>query len=179
MIVAVLLTAILLFLCGCCSCCLSIAGDLATVATCVFAGVGFVVACREYQKHKRHHKVEILSSLNERYASDENIKEVVIELLKSLKNDDRGDYFINKETWKSAKDEDIDKKVVYQREMFLRFFEELESYIEEDSLDTKVIKKTFAYYALQAASLQEDFVEDYNNGNWTFFKKFVEEMKKD
>ena len=95
-----------------------------------------------------------------------------------LEENGNGDYCVNRKKWKENVNQRMNVKDMYQREMFLRFFEELESYIEGDSLNKNVIRNTFAYYALQAASLQEDFVEDYNNGNWILFKKFVEEMKK-
>lgn len=120
-------------------------------------------AVKEYRLHCKQSKADILHKYNERYSRDENIKKVV-------------EYLILK---KEEKDISIDKHPsTFEKEMFLRFFEELEYAIESEALDAKLTYDMFAFYALEAAKLGENFVSDYNENSWGSFKAFINRMKK-
>lgn len=103
--------------------------------------VGFSVV--EYRGHKKREKMTVFSEYSRRYAEDPNIK-CVSEFLIA--------YFENTDT-------NVVQPTIYQKEMFLRFFEELEFLVEKGKLDEDDIAEFFVYYAV-AAAMCEPFVRD-------------------
>lgn len=73
-----------------------------------------------------------------------------------------------------------DRKVpsLWKRELFLRFFEELEMQRDKKKLDKECVKNLFAYYGI-AAILIEDFTKGFDHWeqNWSYYIKFIQEYK--
>ena len=63
------------------------------------------------------------------------------------------------------------------KELFLRFFEEIEYSIEQKALERKAVKDLFFYYAGIAYDMGSTFIEDFDKNHWNRFKKFVREMR--
>lgn len=133
------------------------------IADCTVIGA-VIFTYVQYRQYKKKEKADILAHFNERYSNDENIKAVVEYLMGEKQNDPTN----------------------YQKEMFLRFFEELQIFIEVKSLDPQLVYDTFAYYALEAYKKGTDFYSELNpnelneelKGTWYRFGKFINEMKK-
>lgn len=142
----------------------------------IITGYAFLYAMKEYKLHQKREKAETLARFNERYSNDKNIEAVVL-LLMRIEEGITPD--------KAEQNED-DMKLNYQKEMFLRFFEELQIAIEAGALDKKLVYDIFAFYALKAFEMGEEFYEELtpkqteetNNGNWYQFRKFITEMYK-
>ena len=120
-------------------------------------------AVKEYRLHCKQNKADVLHKYNERYSSDENIKKVI-------------EYLISQKDGKDIPDGKTPS--LYEKEMFLRFFEELEYAIESGALDAELTYYMFAYYALEVAKLKGSFIEDYNNKEWNRFRAFIKRMNK-
>lgn len=96
------------------------------VLTLLVAIISLSIAYYEYRCHKKDKKSEVLSKYSERYSNSEYIQLVV-------------SYCIVKNP---------KKPTLAQKEMFLRFFEELEEMIELKYLDEKLVDDYFSYYFL-------------------------------
>lgn len=121
----------------------------------------------QYRNYKEREKYDKLSRLSERFASDKNIQKVMESLLKCY-NEDSKCFCIN----------DFKHEQTSDKEMFLRFFEELQYAIDTSSLDEDIVCYYFSYYAVLANLMGKNFVEDYDSGSWTKFIEFAENMKK-
>lgn len=84
---------------------------------------------KEYVSHSTKEDNKLFSQLNRRYEKNHNIQKVV----RYLRDIDASDK----------------EPSLYQLELFLRFFEELGLYMENDSIDTNRVKGFFGYYLRQ------------------------------
>lgn len=105
----------------------------ATSTSALVASLSLVVAIlavwhayKEYKRALKNKQSEVLAQYNERYSNDDSIRKVIEYITYS--NDD--------------------KPTVYDKEMFLRFFEELELMIERGYLSIDIVGDMFAYYFL-------------------------------
>ena len=74
----------------------------------------------------------------------------------------------------NCRDEDVS---INDKEMFLRFFEELSYAIKERSIREERACYYFGYYAVIAYLMGKDFVSDLENrGVWSEFEEFAENM---
>ncbi len=89
----------------------------------------------EYHAHKKREKMAVFSEYSKRYVEDHSIKCVVEFLICYFENE---------------KLEGVTPSI-YQKEMFLRYFEELEFMIEKGKIDEDDIAEFFVYYAVAAA----------------------------
>ena len=145
-------------------------------------------AINEYGNHKREMQTNLLCQYNQRYSADQNIKKVIEWMLKTAHLDKKGE--IDKvNLLKSLCSPSINTK-----EMFMRFFEELQLQIEEKNLNAKDVYELFSYYAIKFDEFNEYHkdITDYTpikevykmaedqrksvNENWRRFSKFIEEM---
>lgn len=108
--------------------------SLATSVSAIVASLSLVVtiitviiAYREYKKIRKKEKCDILTKYNERYTNDPSIRIVI-------------DSYLDKKTEK--------RPTVNEKELFLRFFEELEVMIIEDYISEKHVHDFFSYYFL-------------------------------
>lgn len=92
----------------------------------------------EYLAYKKREKMTVFSEYSKRYVEDPNIKCVVEFLIAYFEN-------VNVKTAIPS---------IYQKEMFLRYFEELEFMIEKKKINEDDIAEFFVYYAVAAAMCQ-------------------------
>ncbi len=120
----------------------------------------------EYNNHVKKRQAEVLSEYNHRYCENEDFKKIIKELI---------EYEDNAITKEDFLGEINNIEVVYQREMFMRFFEELQIQIEEKNLDKEQTFILFRWYASVVNKIGTSFVSDYDKEKcWETFKKFVE-----
>ena len=128
---------------------------------------------KEYKSHKDEEKANTLASYNERYSSNEHLIVVVEYLYNEIEKSKR-----NKKTEKNINaDKESRQPTPNEKELFLRFFEEIQISIEQGALDKAHVKELFFYYAKVAYDMGESFICDFNHDCWRKFRTFVESMK--
>lgn len=135
---------------------------LTTFLTLIVTSYATYYAIKEYKSHQKQSKASVLSKYNERYSNDKNIEKVV-------------QYLILKDKCGFIPPERVPDTC--EKEMFLRFFEELQYAIDAEYIDKNTAYDMFAYYALKAYELQENFVSDIKKTEWTRFRRFIYFMK--
>ena len=135
---------------------------LSALFTLLLAYFAFQYTKKEFRLHLEKEQSETLSHYNERYSSDENIKIVI-------------NYLLWDSGLKISSQPPIND---FNKEMFLRFFEELQYAIEKKSLTKEIVYEMFAHYAIKAFDKGTDFVEDINEFYWYRFRTFAISMKK-
>lgn len=123
----------------------------------------FCYSLQEYKEYKRREKMETFSEYSARYSKDENIQKVVEYLIAYLENGNIEKYPIS----------------IYNKEMFLRFFEELQYQMDKDRIDKEDVEDFFVYYAV-AAAMCEPFIQgtELANGGeakkiWARYRKLI------
>lgn len=169
---------------------LSAIADVGIFIATLFATLYAVV---QYHYHKKEHRINLLGEYNKRYATDKNIQEVITWMLKVAIVNDDGE-IVNAEPYRC-----YCKPSIHEKEMFMRFFEELYLHIENGSMDKRQVCKLFSYYAIKFDEIKEfrlditdykskeeleneekDKEEEgiaYTKKYWTNYRKFVNEMK--
>lgn len=68
---------------------------------------------------------------------------------------------------------------LYEKEMFMRYFEELEIALKKEYIkDVSAVYETFSFYALRVSELGDLFVPDYNDNHcWINFHRFIHRMR--
>lgn len=130
----------------------------ATLCMALIAGFALRVSYKEYKGYRKREKTECFSKYNERYTTDPYIKKVVTYLINSSNNNHP------------------EVPPLHDREMFMRFFEELMIAIETEVLDKRIVKDMFSYYAEEYAN-RTDLMKEHESEDWTRFIQFVEIMK--
>lgn len=102
----------------------------------------FCYSSCEYKEHKRREKMETFSEYSARYSKDENIQKVVEYLTAYLENGNMEKYQVS----------------IYNKEMFLRFFEELQYQMDNGRIEKEDVEDFFVYYAI-AASMCKPFIQ--------------------
>lgn len=175
-----------------------------TAVTVVVSVAALCYASKEYKLHKDVEKANTLANYNQRYSTDEYIYRVVSYLIEIEKrkgnenfkkmskekreayykkyDDDIKEYNNNIEIYycrikRENKDKLIPIPSENDKELFLRFFEEIEYSIEQKALERKAVKDLFFYYAGIAYDMGSAFIEDFDKNHWNRFKKFVREMR--
>lgn len=108
-------------------------GTIADYLMLIMTIITIVLATKEYRSAKQREKYAVFSEYSKRYSEDENIKATSEFIIAYLNGEKLPDLTIN------------------QKEMFLRFFEELEMQIEKGRMDKEVVEDFFVYYAVAAA----------------------------
>ena len=136
---------------------------LANLAMGIIAVFAAIIAAAEYQRHVEDGRVSVFGKMNKVFVQDENIQAVI--------------KYLNKE--------EDDCPTINQTELFFRFFEELNVYLNAGMLDTSVVYDLFAYYCLQFFRENSPIknqnllglIEFYQNlGSWFHLKQFVKKM---
>ena len=171
----------------------------------VFVGIAALYyASKEYELHKDVEKANTLANYNQRYSTDEYIYRVVSYLMeiekrkgnenfKKKSKEEREAYYKKYDDDIKKYNKDIEKyhslvKREYKdklipipsendKELFLRFFEDIEYSIEQKALDRKAVKDLFFYYAGVAYDMGSAFVEDFDENYWNTFKRFVRKTR--
>lgn len=170
-----------------CTFILELLSYLATLATVCISGYAVWYARKEYSLHKKEERANTLARYNERYSTNERLLSVV-EYLWQIKA--KEEFYKKRDLTKGYKDikEELEQEVnsrkkcyykipsEHDKELFLRFFEEIQCSIEQGALDKSHVKELFYFYAKVAHDMGEDFVEDYNKDCWRKFKVFIRTM---
>ena len=135
---------------------LSFLTAMATIATAWIAYKALNYAKKEYELHKKAKEAETLSSYNQRYSTDIHIEKTIKFLMEELP---------------------VENFSLNDKEMFLRFFEELQFTIEQGGLSKETAYDMFAFYALEAAEKGDEFIPDYSSKEWGRFRLFVRDMQ--
>lgn len=132
--------------------------------------LALLFAAYEYYIHKKNNQYEAYSKMNERYCNNSSIQKVLGAMLESYS---KGEFSIDIFNQKCR-----NKNVsINDKEMFLRFFEELSYAIKEKSIREERACYYFGYYAVVAYLMGKDFVSDLENGGvWSEFEEFAENM---
>lgn len=160
----------------------NIVADVSELISAFIAALALVAAWTEYKKNQDSSEAQTLSYFNERYSNDISIRRVVKWCLYNMPN--------GNEEIVRPNNYNIDN-MLYEKEMFMRFFEELELSLEKKNLtDEQAVFDTFAYYALRVSRFK-DFVYGYtfhvkgvfqynkaNETEWKYFEKFIHRMSK-
>lgn len=140
----------------------------------VIATISLSFAYKEYRKRLKFEQCDVIMRYNERYENSESIKRVVDFLTKKYKGEEV-------ETEKLPS--------IYDKEIFLRFFEELNYMIDCGYLEKDIIADTFAFYFLVAwnddtlfwdaemYAPAESMKEAQNSPSWNNAKSFYKKMK--
>lgn len=142
-------------------------GSFAEWCTFLITAIGLMSAGCEYDNHKKEMRTQLLLEYNKRYMEDSAVRKVV-------------DYIVNPQQTKSE-----DKKIptLFEKELFMRFFEELYLLIDDKQLPVDKVHYMFAYYVLEFDknyNLREDvkdYPQDDKSKDWKYYFKFVQKMK--
>lgn len=165
-------------------------GSIAEWGAFIVALIGVVYAAHQYQNHLKEEQRRVLCEYNQRYSTDKNIEIVVEWMLQVAKT--------NEET---GEIEGVNRNVkqispgIHKKEMFMRFFEELNLRLEHNDMNIDEVYNLFAYYALKFDKYW-DFrldIKDYKNSlelrgmhevdkkkykdYWNGFRSFIDKME--
>ena len=148
--------------------------NLANVAQVVegfVTALALIFAFIEYRLHKKTTQYDTYSKMNERYCNDKAIQKVLNCMLNSYEGEVLN---IGKFKYVSM----VKNLSVNDKEMFLRFFEELNYAVEKKSIKKEKACYFFGYYAIVAYLMGNDFVSDLTDkGMWSGFKELAIDMK--
>lgn len=154
--------------------------------------IGASYAIVQYKNHLKEEKRKLLCEYNQRYSSDKNIESVIVWMLQVAKTDKITGEIIGVNREREAKSI---SPGIHKKEMFMRFFEELNIRLEKNDMNANEVYSLFAYYALKFDKYW-DFrldIKDYKNelelrgmhesdrkvfhDYWTGFRSFISKMK--
>ena len=143
-------------------------GNVADNILACFAMLSFVIALMEYVDYKKKVRATTFTEYNKRYTEDENVIAVTKYLICILENHQQAPNL-------------AEEPSIYQKEMFLRFFEELDYQMQNGRLKKDDVLDFFAYYAVAAAMIPE-FIEgtelkDKESKIWHHYRHFVKEYE--
>lgn len=125
----------------------------------------------QFDRHIKEKKTEILAIYNQRYSTDKNIEKVVRWIIDNL--DDNGKL----KTVDPCEKNDIPG--IYEKELFMRFFEEMYLQISQGKINKEDAKRLFSYYALKFNEYDRfhSDITDYGSEDWHYYNKFICMMK--
>lgn len=163
---------------------------VATLASFFVALYATCYAKKQYERHLKEEHTKLLCEYNQRYSTDCNIRTMLEWMLKVSIQNEKGEIVgvnIERCTYNPG---------INTKEMFMRFFEELQLQIERKNLEAKEVSDLFAYYALKFDKFTEYHkdITDYTakeemdkmdeakkdevNENWKRFSNFIHKMHK-
>lgn len=125
----------------------------------------------QYDRHVKEKKTELLCSYNKRYATDVNIEKVVRWIIANL--DENGKLRENDPCEKN------DIPGIYEKELFMRFFEEMYLQTSQGKINKEDTIRLFSYYALMFDKHDRfhSDITDYDSDDWHYYHKFICMMK--
>ena len=159
---------ILIYSLQCNMCCHNTPDCVSNACNIIMVIVTYCAYCKakeEYKKHVEEVKVHTLSKYNEGYSTDKNIKKVL-------------DYITHDSNVKLS----LQQPTTNEKEMFLRFFEELEIMMHKELLNENEVYILFAYYAIEISrggkyNKSFDYKDIEDKSEWAYFRDFVKRMK--
>lgn len=131
------------------------------------------IGVKSYKDNKKGKKTDVLSKYSMRYTTDTTITKVLTFLRKN--------YPIDKAKAKKIKKQ-IDGNrtdiALFDLEMFMRFFEELQIEIEQKSLEKELVFDMFSNDVFISKYLLIICIENFNEDKWKRFRLFSEDMEK-
>ena len=152
--------------------------SLGQILSAVTAAIAVFYAIISYKDHLLEKKNNLLCLYNKRYTEDKSVEKVVRWMLSTAKMDENGG-IVGHDPSKEVKD--VEKPDVYDKEMFMRFFEELNIQIDNHLLNEDNTLQLFAEYALifdEYPSFRKDITDYDNEGAWTYFHSFIRKIKR-
>ena len=140
-------------------------GSMAELGSLILTAIGLIYAICQYNTHVGEVKTQLLLKYNERYMSDITITKVVNYIVKQNINVS-------------------EIPTLHEKELFMRFFEELYILIEDGQLPKDKVYYLFSYYLLafhRNANLRsdvEDYPKDEKSEEWKYYFKMVKMMEK-
>ena len=132
--------------------------------------LALLFAAYEYYIHKKNNQYEAYSKMNERYCNNSSIQRVLEAMVDSYS----GCTFRIDKFGQNCENKHVS---INDKEMFLRFFEELNYAIKKRSIHKEEACYYFGYYAVIAYLMGKDFVSELENeGIWGEFREFAENM---
>lgn len=147
-----------------------------SIALIISAGALYY-AKREYEHNKKSERTALLCQYFQRYANDPYIKKIEDYILETalLDKEDRIIGYDNSKTPSYT-------PTVWEKEMFMHFFEEIQLLIDENMIDKDVLIALIGYYVGLFHRI-EDFhsdITDYNDERyWKYYLKFVRSIPED
>ena len=151
-------------------------GSYSELGAFIVAMVSAGYAFDQYQNYKNVERTKLLCEYNQRYSSDRNIHDVVSWMLRVAIVNDKGD-IVGADPLRC-----FCKPGIHEKEMFMRFFEELYLHVDNKSIEKKKACLLFSYYAIKFDEIKEFRLEitDYNSKEYCVnYHKFVNEMKEE
>ena len=145
--------------------------SISNIGTLLVSVIALVYAILEYRRHKKSVSTNLLCQYHQRYVSDKNIESVIQYMLRTAKVDENGEIVGFDETKASGSDPGI-----YEKEIFMRFYEELQLQIDDGNIDNDIARDMFSYYVLKFDEIKDFHKEitDYDNIKcWHHYKKFI------
>lgn len=139
-------------------------GSIADWSTALFTFCALGLSIWEYRKYKKRERVNILTQLNIRFTTDQDII-YVIRYLEELEDNN-------------------EKKMgvpnIHQLEMYMRFFEEICCLLRSKALKRNIVYYMFGHYVIVFADNKDKwpYELEYDKGYWQLFRDFVDIMRK-
>ena len=161
-----------------------------TAVSAIIAGIAALYAMYKYETHLKEEKTRLLCDYNQRYASCKDVKRIIEWIHKVVVEDEKG----------KIMEIDIQRTnirpTLHTKEIFMRFFEEINIQLSNNNLDLDNVFHLFAYYPLllnKFPELRED-IADYKSDEelsimdneeekkrlekyWSNFRTFIKRMK--
>lgn len=144
---------------------------LAVSSALIISGVALFYSKREYEHNKKSGKTTLLCQYLHRYATDPCVKKVEDYILEMALLDER-ENIIGFDKSKSPSS----KPTVWEKEMYMHFFEEIQLHIDDNMIDKDVVIDLIGYYIGIFHRIEEYHadVTDYNEEKWwKYYLKFV------
>lgn len=119
-------------------------GNVSEIITASVATMALFLSIIEYEKYKTAERYATLAEYNKRYSSDQYIISCLNYLTSHLYNEDRN------------------LPTIVERELFIRYFEELQVQVNSGRLNKDKVQELFAYYGIVAfldPSFSENIIE--------------------
>ena len=163
-----------------------------TMISAIVAASTACYAIKQYKRHLQDEHTKLLCEYNYRYSNDSNIRTVIEWMLRVADTDEYGDINgVKSNCYFYAPG-------INTKELFMRFFEELNLQMEKKNLKSKEVFDLFAYYALRFHEYK-DFrldIDDYKTNEelndisddktrkkmeyrWHNFRSFIGKMKEE
>lgn len=131
-----------------------------------------LIACLTYSSKRAQDNLQILIKYNERYTQSYELQKAVKYLRRKSDDMNRVGNGLPPRT-------DVQPINLYtnERELYMRFFEELQLLIDDDVLPQDKVHILFGYYAgeLYRFQIHHSFVDDFFEKDWDLFRKFARE----
>ena len=138
-------------------------GSIADWSTTLFTFCALGLSILEYTKYKKRERVHILTQLNVRFTTDQDINYVIKYLEELEDNNEKAMGIPN----------------IHQLEMYMRFFEEICCLLKSNALKRNIVYYMFGHYVLVFANNKDKWPSElgYDKGYWHLFRDFVDIMR--